>query len=455
MNTKSHYDHQPSETQKMRFPELFSGTDSKNQKSLLLAPSNKFSDELDYKHQSASNMFFNCHARTRTLIERYQGEAYIHNLKKKVEEKFCLIDKLLGQRGGFKMDSRFKTGVKNLIGQVYGIARRNQAYLKYINPNKEEPSFHINLKYLFLAVVYLKLKGDLYENLNGDALEIGLGELVKVYGSNEICLGKLGKYIDFVKAIVREFGLGIKLVISNEEKRKLTFCYLESFSKLCSKVIKGSSNYAEFSQKKLKRVYTKIFENFEAKFDCIKGKRVRHFACAIFHISLRLLDFNVTLVELIDILRQDEAFGNIVYHSVTRIIREICDEFVDKFFQLLLMFKHSKILITKRLGNLSCFLAIYESKAEELINQNRVNIKSKIVKEIMKFCLKKKVLKAMKHLRVIKNLNLKKKKMKEKKTMGYLGKRSADRRDYEEASTAEFFFKEEDRISSFSGYPFG
>lgn len=452
MNTNNQNEEEPYKNIRQRFPELFEN--EKKPRNLLLKET-FFSEELDYKHQSASNMFFNGHAKTRTFIERYEGEAYTHNLKKKVEDKFCLIDKLLGEKGGFKMDNSFKAEIKGIIVQIHGIARRNQEFLRYINPSKEECSFHINLKYLFLSVVYLKLKSDLYENIGVDCFEIGLGELVKVYGSREICMGKLGNYIDFVKAVVREFGFGIKLTISKEEKKELTVCYFDRFLKLSSNLIKGSPNFSEFSEKKLKRVYIKILENFEAKYECIKGKRVRHFACGIFHIALRLLDVNVSLIELVDILRKDQGLRNIVYYSVTRVIREICDEFVDKFIQILLKYKKNKILITSKLGKYSCFLGMYEGRIQELMLQNRINIKSKVINEIMKFCLKGKVLKVMNKLKVCKNLHLKqKRKIEEQKSISLLGKRSRERRDYDEASTAEFFFKEEDRISSLSGYPF-
>lgn len=314
-----------------------------------------FSSEVDFKHQSTSNMFFNGHAKTRTFIEKYEGEAYTHNLKKKVEEKFSLIDKLFGKNGNFKMDTKFKSEVKEIIVQIHGITRRNQEFLRFLNPSKEDPTFHINLKYLFLSVVYLKLKSDLYENIGIDCFEIGLGELVKTYGSNDICLGKLGNYIDFVKAVIKEFGLGIKLKISKEEKKNLTFFYLEKYTKLSSKLIKGSPNYSNFNEKKLSRVCGKIFENFENKYDCVKGKRIRHFACGIFHIALRVLDVNVNLIELINLLKEDQAFKNIVYYSVTRIIREICDEFIDKFLQILLMFKKIRFLLLRNLENFAGF----------------------------------------------------------------------------------------------------
>lgn len=450
MNNKDQIKEERLKNIKQRFPELFK--DNENQKKFLLA-SPIFSEELDYKHQTASNMFFNTHAKTRTFIEKYEGEAYTHNLKKKIDEKFCSIDKLLSKNGGVKLDIKFKGEIKNLIVQIHGIARRNKEFLRLLNPNKDECSFHVNLKYLFLSVVYLKLKSDLYENIGNHGVEIGLSEIVKAYGSQEICMGKLGNYIDFVKTIVQEFGIEIKLKISKEDKKNLTFYYLDMFTNLCLDVIKASPNYSEFNMKKLKRVYKKIFENFEAKFDCVKGKRIRHFACAIFHISLRLLDVNLTLIELIGIMKKEEEFNNMVYYSITRVIREICDEFIDKFIQLLLKFKKNRIFITSKLGNFTWVLNVYEPKIEELLSKNRVNIKSKEILEIMKFCLKGKIIKIMKELDVSKNLHLKdKRKEIDDESVLFLGKRSSERREYEEASTAEFFFKEEDRISSFSGY---
>ena len=38
----------------------------------------------------------------------------MHTLKKKIDDKFCKIDKLVGIYGGFKMESRFKNEIKDL-----------------------------------------------------------------------------------------------------------------------------------------------------------------------------------------------------------------------------------------------------------------------------------------------------------------------------------------------------
>jgi len=54
----------------------------------------------------------------------------------------------------------------------------------------------------------------LYTNIGDSLLEIGIDDLIKVYGQSEIHPGQLGKYIDLVKAIVGDFNLGLNLTVS-------------------------------------------------------------------------------------------------------------------------------------------------------------------------------------------------------------------------------------------------
>lgn len=68
-------------------------------------------------------------------------------------------------------------------------------------------------------------------------------------------------------------------------------------------------------------------------------------------------------------------------------------------------------------------MKIYEPKIEDLLQKNRVNIKSKVIMEIMKFSLKGKIIKIMKELKILKNLHLKEKGKNDGKSVEfYLGK---------------------------------
>jgi len=403
----------------------------------------QFSEEMDYNTQTTSNIFFNPHARTRTIIEKYEGEAYMFTIKKKLEEKFSNIDKLLGEQGGFKMDCGFKKEVKNIVTEIHGISRRNPKFSRYLKKSDDEnasQTLHLNLKYLFLSVVYLKLKSDLFQNIGDSVLEVGINDLVGVYGQNEICLGRLGNYLEFVKAIAKDYGLGLTLDINEEDKRSLASFYLDYFLKVTDKLIRGNPNFANYNEKKMRRVFFKIYDEFKGREECMKSKRIRHLCCAIFHISLRVLDVNTTLLELIDLLKKEQMFNHMMYHSVTRIRREICAEIFGKFKILLKEFKLNKEKFILKLGKLSWFLKVYRGKEAELSNLKRMNIKCPLVLEIVKFMLKKKVIKIFGS---IKEVNFFGSEPEKKLHVG--GDES------EPATTADMRIKEDDRFSNFSG----
>lgn len=402
----------------------------------------KFSEEMDYNTQTTSNIFFNPHARTRTIIEKYEGEAYMFTIKKKLEEKFSNIDKLLGEQGGFKMDCGFKKEVKNIVTEIHGITRRNPKYSRYLKKMDDDNgahTLHLNLKYLFLSVVYLKLKSDLFQNIGDGVLEVGINDLVGVYGQNEICLGRLGNYLEFVKAIAKDYGLGLILNINEEDKRSLASFYLDYFLKVTDKLIRGNPNFANYNEKKMRRVFFKIYDEFKGREECMKSKRIRHLCCAIFHISLRVLDVNTTLLELIELLKKEQMFNQMMYHSVTRIRREICAEIFGKFKILLNQFKKKKQKFVLKLGKLSWFLKVYKGKEEELSKLKRMNIKCPLVLEIVKFMLKKKVIKIFSAI------------PKEDYVESEPEKKLMIGNDSEPATTAGMRVKEDDRFSNFSG----
>lgn len=155
------------------------------------------------------------------------------------------------------------------------------------------------MKYLFIAVVYLKLRSDLYTNIGDRVLEIGINDIIEVYGKGEICQGKLGRYIDYVKAVVRDNNLGLTLEIPYESRQKLNYLYYDCFVKQTLPVIKKNPNAPNFSEKKLRSVFEKIFRFFQGKENCLKNRKIRHFSCAIFYTSLRLIEISLTLQELV------------------------------------------------------------------------------------------------------------------------------------------------------------
>ena len=370
------------------------------------------SEELDYKHHSAGSMFFNAHAGTRTFIEKYDGEAYMHLVKQKIEEKFGMIDKLVGSEGGLKMDTGFKTQIKGIITEIYGINRRSPKYWKILKNGAKigetdvkeglassggqdisTTAPHLNLKYLFLSVVYLRLKTEFFESLGSKGLEVGINDLVRVYGSGDVCLSKLGRYLEFVKTIARDFGFGINLKFQKEQKIKLVYWYQDLYLNLLKKLIQGHPNALYYKESKFKSIFRKVFESYGSKDTFLLNKRLRHIACAIVFISLRICGISLTLLDVIEILKKEPILIHLHYSSVTRIIREICDECVDKFIQLLMLYESKKEVFIKKLGNLFYFLKVHLDKIDEIISQTRVNIKSALVLGIVKFMIKKRVIK--------------------------------------------------------------
>lgn len=99
-----------------------------------------FCHEIDFNNQSAAQTYFNPFSRSKVFIEKFQGESYLHTLKKKIDDKFCKIDKLVGSSGGFKMESRFKTEVKDLVCDIWIISRKKPWYIKSIRKDSERSS---------------------------------------------------------------------------------------------------------------------------------------------------------------------------------------------------------------------------------------------------------------------------------------------------------------------------
>jgi hypothetical protein len=111
--------------------------------------------------------------------------------------------------------------------------------------------------------------------------------------------------------------------------------YYDCFVRQTLPVIKKNPNAPNFSEKKLRSVFEKIFHFFQGKEHCLKNRKIRHFSCAIFYMSLRLIEIQLTLQELVLLLQQDPMFSKMLYYSVSRINRDICEEFINKFMFLI------------------------------------------------------------------------------------------------------------------------
>lgn len=262
----------------------------------------------------------------------------------------------------------------------------------------KQKTFNINLKYLFIAVVYLKLRSDLFTNIGERVLEIGINDLIEVYGKGEICQGKLGRYIDCVKAIARDNKLSLKLEISYEQRKELNFLYYKHFLAQTKSTILKNPNAPNFSEKKLEKVYSKVFYFFDGKENCLKNRKIRHFSCAIFYMSLRLIGITITLQQLVTLLKDDPMFSKMLYYSVSRINRDICEEFINKFLFLVEYYRRNKRQVVKHLKGYSSFLSASVREIESLLNQRRTNIKSPLVVKTVTFMLKSKVAKFMKKI---------------------------------------------------------
>jgi hypothetical protein len=178
----------------------------------------------------------------------------------------------------------------------------------------------------------------------------------------------LGSYLDYVKSIARDNKLGLTLEIPYENKKELNFYYYDCFLKQVKGKIKKNPNAPNFNEKKLRKVFDKIFNFFEGKESCLKNRKIRHFSCAIFYLSLRLIDIKINIQELVNELKQDPMFSKMLYYSVSRINRDICTEFIDKFLFLIEYYRRNTGKVVRYLKGYSNFLSKNVSNVEDLIN---------------------------------------------------------------------------------------
>ena len=252
-------------------------------------------------------------------------------------------------------------------------------------------TFNISLKYLFVAVVFLKLRSDLYTNIGESLLEIGIDDIIQMYGRSEINQGKLGRYIELVKNVARENNLGLTLHISPDQRKNLMFHYLECFLSLTRDKISKSPNAPNFSEDKVRKVFAKIFKFFEGMAECLIFRRIRHVSCAVFFLSLRLIDIHITVQELLDWIQLDPIFNKMMYYSVSRLNREIVDDFFQRFQTLLAFYQHNTKLVVKQLRGNCLFLSQSLGQIEVQSMKKRNNVKCHLFLNVIKFMLKSKV----------------------------------------------------------------
>ena len=215
------------------------------------------------------------------------------------------------------------------------------------------------MKYLFVSIVYLKLKHDLYSQMGDFLFEIGLDDLINAYGAegiNEITHRNIWKYLTFTKAIIKDYNFDIEIKFNSAQKKSLLFCYLDKFLAISDKVLQTDPNYFNFNEKKIKRVFEKLYGNYDYVEDILRSRKKMNFACGLFQISLRVLDINLTLLDIVNKFKEDPRFNNIHYFSAARVMQEVCIQSVLKFSNLVKYYKDSREITLKKLGKMTWFL---------------------------------------------------------------------------------------------------
>jgi len=126
---------------------------------------------------------------------------------------------------------------------------------------------------------------------------------------------------------------------------------------LTKEKISKSPNAPNFSEEKIRKNFGKIFLFFERMSDCLIFRRMRHVSCAIYFLSLRIIDINIAIQDLLEWISQDPVFSQMMYYSVSRLNREIVEDFFYRFQRLLLYYKSNTKTVVKNLKRHCEFLS--------------------------------------------------------------------------------------------------
>lgn len=86
-----------------------------------------------------------------------------------------------------------------------------------------------------------------------------------------------------------------------------------------------------FSEEKIRKIFAKIFAFYEGTPNFLIFRRIRHVACAIYFLSLRLIEINVNIQDLMNWISLDPVFSQMKYFSISRLAREMVEDFFKKF----------------------------------------------------------------------------------------------------------------------------
>lgn len=168
----------------------------------------KFSEEPNF--DTYRGFYFDGSTKRSTSIETFDGENYLYVIDKKIGDQFGILQRLIGQNNEFRLDNQFRNKIKEIILEIYKIVRKERKYFKLIAKRERTP--RLKIKYLFVSVVYLKLKNDLYTQMGDFFFEIGLDDLIAAYGAegaNEITHRNVWKYLTFTKAIIKDYNFDL------------------------------------------------------------------------------------------------------------------------------------------------------------------------------------------------------------------------------------------------------
>lgn len=136
-------------------------------------------------------------------------------------------------------------------------------------------------------------------------------------------------------------------------------------------------------------------------------RRMRHVTCAIYFLSLRLVEISITIQELVELIQRDPIFSQMLIYSVCRLNREIMEDFYRSFQRLLIYYKSNTKIVVKKLKGKCSFLSQSLHEVEIQNSKQRNNVKCRLFSLILKFMINSKVKKFVhKHYNDMKDIEV-------------------------------------------------
>lgn len=158
----------------------------------------------DFSKGGGNVVYFNGDANRKIMIEKYSREAYHFKVRSKIDTMFSRLDSISAESCMIKLDEQLKSQIKETMIKILRESDSNPKFYTHLTSDMVNKPAKILIKYLFISVVYLVLRNKFFIEKQDFLYEVGILELVDKYGSSEISQGRLIKYINFAKAILKE-----------------------------------------------------------------------------------------------------------------------------------------------------------------------------------------------------------------------------------------------------------